>query len=100
MSGSGCSAIGSTSFWISVALLLAGADGGGAGLAVDDVDVALVDGVALVVVWPRAAPVARSVASAKMEQAFIGTSYLHKQGHAELVWQNLCQDRLSKVTLS
>src|ERR1041384_5298374 len=33
MSGSGCSAIGSASFWSSAVLFLAGAEGGGAGVA-------------------------------------------------------------------
>ena len=69
MSGSGWRAMGSASFWSSAALLLAGAEGGGAGFAAE----AGPAGTTALVVWPLTVQMPMSVAKAKTKQAFMAS---------------------------
>src|SRR5580765_6956949 len=71
MSGSGWSAIGSTSFSNSAALFLAGAEGGGVGLAAGAENADDVEGETALVVWDLAATIPANVAKAKMRRVLI-----------------------------
>src|SRR6185295_4080463 len=69
ISGSGWSAMGSTSFWSCAALFLAGADGGGAGFAAG-AEAAEAPALA---VWHLTVPMLMREARAKIRQAFMGS---------------------------